>query len=170
MFGAQFTKFIAVLATPIFNVHIACPTNHSGIFIQNLPQELIAPDLQCAVMCQRGGRKGGKCKLPPIQNGRVTTSVHLACALRYFAGGSAYDLMGTYGISHTDIMDSVWHVVEAVNNYPQFQITYPSSVGEQEKIVAGFEKASSVGFNVCAGAVDGILIWMQKPNVNKAKR
>ena len=42
--------------------------------------------------------------------------------------------MGTYGISHTDIMDSVWHVVEAVNNYPQFQITYPSSVGEQEKL------------------------------------
>ena len=66
--------------------------------------------------------------------------------------------MGTYGISHTDIMDSVWHVVEAVNIYPQFRITYPSSVGEQEKIVAGFERASSVGFNVCAGAVDGILI------------
>jgi hypothetical protein len=79
--------------------------------------------------------------------------------------------MGTYGISHTDIMDSVWHVVEAVNNYPQFQITYPSSVVEQEKNVAGgFEKASSVGFNVCAGSVDGILIWMQKPNVNEAKR
>jgi hypothetical protein len=32
-------------ATPIFNMHIACPTNHSGIFIQNLLQELIAPDL-----------------------------------------------------------------------------------------------------------------------------
>ena len=105
----------------------------------------------------KGGRKGGNFKLPPIQSGRVTTSVCLACALRYFGGGSVYDLMGTYGISHTDIMDSVWHVVEAVNNYPQFQITYPSSVGEQEKNVAGFEKASSVGFNVCAGAVDGTL-------------
>ena len=78
------------------------------------------------------GRNGGKFKLPPIRNERITTSVRLACALRYFAGGSAYDLMGTYGISHTDIMDSVWHVVEAVNNYPQFRITYPSSVGEQE--------------------------------------
>jgi hypothetical protein len=117
-----------------------------------------------------GGQKGGTFKLPPIRNGRVTTSVCLACALRYFGGGSVYDLMGTYGISHTDIMDSVWHVVEAVNNYPQFQITYPSSVVEQEKIVAGFEKASSVGFNVCAGSVDGNLIWMQKPNVNETKR
>ena len=51
----------------------------------------------------KGGRKGGKFKLPPIRNGRITTSVRLACALRYFAGGSVYDLMGTYGISHTDI-------------------------------------------------------------------
>ncbi len=83
--------------------------------------------------------------------------------------GVPYDLMGTYGISHTDIMDSVWHVVEAVSNYTQFQITYPSSVVEQEKIVAGFKKGRSVGFNVCAGAVDGNLIWMQKPNVNEAK-
>ena len=78
----------------------------------------------------KGGQQGGKFKLPPIQNGRVTTSVCHACALRYFGGGSVYDLMGTYGISHTDIMDSVWHFVEAVNNYPQFQITYPSSVVE----------------------------------------
>ncbi|KAL3805734.1 LOW QUALITY PROTEIN: hypothetical protein ACHAW5_010937 [Stephanodiscus triporus] len=65
-------------------------------------------------------------------------------------------------------MDSVWHVVEAVNNYPQFQITLP--LHQLGKIVAGFEKASYVGFNVCTGAVDGILIWMQKPNVNEAKR
>ena len=40
------------------HVHIACPTNHSGIFIQNLLQELIAPDLHCAVMCQRGAKGG----------------------------------------------------------------------------------------------------------------
>jgi hypothetical protein len=41
----------------------------------------------------KGGQKGGKFKLPPIQNGRVTTSVCHACALRYFGGGSVYDLM-----------------------------------------------------------------------------
>ena len=34
------------------------------------------------------GRKGGKFKLLPIQNGQVTTSVRLACALQYFAGGN----------------------------------------------------------------------------------
>ena len=65
------------------SVHEVCcclgnsyPTNHSVFFIQKLLQELIAPHLQCAVMCQRG----------------VNSSVRLACALSYFAGGSAYDL------------------------------------------------------------------------------
>jgi len=61
----------------------------------------LATRINCARLAMRryvlkGGRKGGKFMLPPIQNGRVTTSVRLACALRYFGGGSVYDLMGTY--------------------------------------------------------------------------
>ena len=56
-------------------------------------------------------------------------------------------------------MDSVWQVVDAVNNYSKFAIAYPSSVEEQKKIAAGFQKASTVGFDICAGAIDGILIW-----------
>ena len=108
----------------------------------------------------KGGRKGGNFKLEPIQNGPISTSVHLACALRYFAGGSPYDLVGVYGILHTDVMDSMWQVVDAVNNYSKFAIAYPLSVEEQKKIAAGFQKASSVGFDICAGAIDGILIYM----------
>jgi hypothetical protein len=87
----------------------------------------------------KGGQKGGKFKLPPIQNGRVLTSVCLACALQYFVGDSPYNLVGVYGISHTDVMDSMWHVVEAANKYSKFAIAYPSSVEEQEKVVAGFK-------------------------------
>ena len=61
---------------------------------------------------------------------------------QYFAGGSTYDLVSTYGISQTDVMDSVWKVVVAVNNHSEFQISYPLLVEEQEKIVAGFNKVS----------------------------
>ena len=67
-------------------------------------------------------------------------------------------------------MDSVWQVVVAVNNHLEFQISYPLSVEEQEKIVAGFNKVNSIGFDVCAGAIDGILIWMQKPCFKEALR
>jgi hypothetical protein len=61
----------AVLAAHIFNVHIACPTNHSGIFIQNLLQELIGPDLQCAVMCQGGGERGVNLSCHPYEMGEL---------------------------------------------------------------------------------------------------
>jgi hypothetical protein len=118
----------------------------------------------------KGGRSGGKFKPPPIRNGRISSSVRLACALRYFAGGSPYDLVGVYGILHTDVVDSVWHVVEAVNNYPKFAIEYPLSVEEQEEIVAEFQKASIKDFDICVGAIDGILIWTQKPTPAEAQR
>jgi hypothetical protein len=39
------------------------------------------------------GRRGRRYKLPPIHNGRIFTSLRLACALRYFASGSLYDIM-----------------------------------------------------------------------------
>ena len=67
-------------------------------------------------------------------------------------------------------MDSVWQVVDAVNNCSKFAIAYPSSVEEQKKIVAGFKKASTVDFDICAGAIDGILIWTQKPHPAEAQR
>lgn len=104
-------------------------------------------------------------KPSPIPNGPISTKVCLAVALRYFAGGSPYDIMSmsVYGISHTAIMDSVWSVVEAVNLVPEFQIEYPKSHTEQMNIARGFEQASAVGFTNCAGAVDGVLIWILKP-------
>ncbi len=96
--------------------------------------------------------------------------MHLACALRYFAGGLLYDIMAKYGISHTDVMDSVWYVVHAVNTTSELNIEYPSCKVEQARIAAGFEQASEVGFSTCTGAIYGVLIWMQKPTLKEAKR
>jgi hypothetical protein len=101
--------------------------------------------------------KKGFVKCPPVPNGPITTSVRLACALRYFAGGSSYDLMGKYGVSHTEVLKSVWCVVEAVNNVEEFFILYPADHQEQRKIAADFKTASGVGFDNCGGAIDGIL-------------
>jgi len=78
--------------------------------------------------------------------------------------------MATFGISHTDVMDSVWYVVHAVNTTSEFKIEYPSSEVKQARIAAGFERASEVGFRNCAGAIDGVLIWMQKPTLKETKR
>ena len=37
-----------------------------------------------------------------VHNGIIMPDVCLACALRWFAGSSAYNIMTTFGISHTE--------------------------------------------------------------------
>jgi hypothetical protein len=60
----------------------------------------------------------------------------LACALRYFSGGSLYDNMVKYGVSHTEMLNSVWYVAEAVNSKKEWYISYPMDHNEQLKIAA----------------------------------
>ena len=70
---------------------------------------------------------------------------------------------------HTEMLNSVWYVVEAVNQKKEWYINYPKDHNEQLKI-AEFKAKSSVGFGVCAGAVDGILIWIHQPTLEEAKQ
>ena len=108
---------------------------------------------------------------PPVPNGtRIPTSIRLGCALRYFAGGSPYDLMVSYGISHTEMLNSIWLVVEAINTYEDFFIQYPEDHEKQRCVAAAFCDASAVDFDCCAGAIDGILIWIAKPTEKDANR
>jgi hypothetical protein len=88
----------------------------------------------------------------------------LGCALRYFAGGSPYDLMVKFGIWHTEVLDSVWFVVQAINKLKQFFIEYPADHNKQKQIASSFCYASTFGFSSCAGAIDGTLIWISKPS------
>ena len=97
-------------------------------------------------------------------NGPITPDVRLACAIRWFAGGSVYDIMTTYGIGHTDTMNSCWYVVDAINRHPRFEIKYPEDHAKQLSIARGFANVSAADFRCCAGAVDGILVWIHKPS------
>ena len=97
-------------------------------------------------------------------NGRIPNSIRLACALRYFAGGAVYDIVGQFGISEPSFYASVAMIVEAVNNCPHFVLRYPSSHDKQQEIAQGFMNKSRAGFARCAGAIDGLLIWINKPS------
>jgi hypothetical protein len=88
----------------------------------------------------KGGREGGNYSLPPIRNGPISPSARLGAAIRYFAGGSPYDIL------------------------------YPGMLEEQRQIAAGFQAASTPGICNCAGAIDGILIWMLKPSEREQAR
>jgi hypothetical protein len=119
---------------------------------------------------RKGGREGGNYIPPPTPNGCITTSVWLALALRYFAGGAPTDQMCKYGVSHASVFVSVWVAVEAIKNVEEFGIKYPSSHEDQLPIAYAFQQKSKVQFNNCVGAIDGILIWMHKPSEKEAKR
>lgn len=114
-------------------------------------------------------KKSCNYRTPPVPNGPIKTSARLACALRYFAGASCYDLVVQYGISLEEVRNSIWYVVEATNRLPEFFIRYPSGKEQQQKIADDFCLASGVGFKNCAGAIDGILVWIQKPSGTEAE-
>ena len=52
----------------------------------------------------------------------------------------------------------------AINICEEFDISYPSSPEEQRKIEEVFKSKSGVHFDKCAGAIDDILIWINKPS------
>ena len=121
----------------------------------------LAKDLHPGIVAA-SGKKGIASRY--ASNGQIASDVRLACALRWFAGGSPYDVMTTYGIGHTDAINSIWHVVDAVNRHPKYNIAYPDDHNKQRSIARGFQRVSKAGFDCCAGAVDGILIWTHKPS------
>jgi DDE superfamily endonuclease len=102
-------------------------------------------------------RKGAK-------NGAIETSTRLSTAIRYFAGGRPEDIAVVHGISHTEVFRSVWDIVDAVNGCEALSFSFPESHTEQEKIAAGFRKRSRVGFDCIVGAIDGMLLWLEKPS------
>lgn len=123
----------------------------------------IRQDIVKVMVRYRNRSSSNSQNLPPVPNGRISTSVRLAVAIRYFAGGSPYDLQSVYGISHSCVHESVWFVVEAINQHKDFHFSFPESHEEQMKIAQEFKARSAANFDICAGAIDGILIWTHKP-------
>jgi hypothetical protein len=103
-------------------------------------------------------------------NGLIHSAIRLSIALRFFAGGSAYDIALVHGVSYVEVYRSVWRVVDAVNQCAELCIQFPSDHQAQKDIAQGFQRKSSAKFDCCVGAVDGILIWTEKPRPDDCKR
>ena len=96
-------------------------------------------------------------------NGIIPLTSRLSAANRYFAGGDPIDIALVHGISHTEVFNSAWKIVDAVNLCPELNIKYPTDFNEQKQIARSFQKRSKPGFTYCAGAIDGMLVWIEKP-------
>ena len=99
-----------------------------------------------------------------VPNGAIHTTVRLAIALRFFAGGSIYDIAPLYGVGRTDAFASVWMVVEAIHRSNVLRLIFPDNHDEQRQLAQEFARRSQAGFDCCVGAVDGILIWILQPS------
>jgi hypothetical protein len=108
----------------------------------------------------------GKSQRKGAANGLIHSSTRLAVALRFFAGGSPYDIALVNGISLTEVYRSVWTIVNRVNrsDSPELAVAFPTDHSKQLEIAQGFKSKSKAGFDCCVGAIDGILIWTEMPN------
>jgi hypothetical protein len=75
-----------------------------------------------------------------VHSGQILPEICLVCALRWFAGGSAYDIMTTFGILHSEAFTSAWFVVQAVYSLKEFDIVYPADQKKQRQIADGFSR------------------------------
>lgn len=98
------------------------------------------------------------------KNGLITSSTRLGVALRYFAGGSTYDLAVMHGISPNEVYKSVWAVLRAVNSCNELLIAFPANHTIQQQLADGFRNRSTAGFGCCVGAIDGMLVWIERPS------
>ena len=107
---------------------------------------------------------------PPVPNGTVSSIIRLAIALRYFQGYPNLAVQEIYQVSHAVVLDSVWIVVQAINEFQPFNLGYPMEHEKQRQIAKDFKECShDVNFDCCAGAIDGILIWIHQPTRDDAK-
>jgi DDE superfamily endonuclease len=103
-------------------------------------------------------KNGGK-------NGLISNEIRLSAAIRYFAGGRPEDIAISHGISHSEVFYSCWKVVDAVNNCPELAFSYPDCHNKQQEIALAFKEKSVAGIDCCAGAIDGMLLWIERPSV-----
>jgi hypothetical protein len=118
--------------------------------------------------CMKGGGQALPVNSPKTwtngaANGVIAGSVCLAAALHYFAGGDPSDICGVFGIGNSDVHKSSWPIIDAVNSCKELAITFPKELHLQQELANGCKaRSQEVDFDNCVGAIDGILIWIEK--------
>ena len=128
---------------------------------------LLQNDIQMKAIPSTGSSKKHR---NGAKNGLIHGSTRLSCALRYMAGGAAYDIAIVHGISVSQVYDSVWKVVDAVNSCPELAFEFPCYHLKQKELARGFQALSDANFDTCAAAIDGLLIWMDRPRKDDCDR
>ena len=128
-----------------------------------LLHDILEPLLNAKFFPKNGGTRDPS-KNPYL----IKTNIRLAIAIRYFAGGSPYDIMLTYGVSFSAVFSSVYGVIDCINKCEELAFQFPSKE-EQLEISHGYKQKSGALFDRVIGAIDGILIWILKPTKDECE-
>ena len=97
-------------------------------------------------------------------NGLIPLETKLLVSIRFFTGGSSYDIFPLFGMGLTSFFRCIWAIVYAINKPPDMRIEFPIDHIKQQQIVHGFMPKSTPQFNCCVGCIDSMLVCMDKPN------
>ncbi len=127
-----------------------------------LEENFVAATYQYFTVCKTNSMSS-----PPIPDVPVSTMDRLACVIRYFSDGSAFDIVSIYHLLKTEVMKSVWFVVDAVNQLEEFKTKYLSYHTIQQAIASEFESASSDFSQIVPFVLMGFLFGFRNPPKNK---
>ena len=77
-----------------------------------------------------------------------------------FSGGDPYDLSIIHNVYRASVYDSVWGVVDCINQCTTLSFSFPS-LTEQQDICAGYKRRSWINLPNIIGAIDGMLVWVK---------
>ena len=103
-------------------------------------------------------------------NGPIPLSARLGAAIRFWAGGQAYDIKMIFGMSHSEVFHSVDMCLEAINQCDELGFTFPADHAKQKEIADGFKEKSEAELDWCVGVIDGMLIWTYCPDEAECKK
>lgn len=107
--------------------------------------------------------KTKKRKRGATPNGDILPSLRVSMAIRYFAGGDSVDIAPLHGVPPNEVLSSVDKIINAVHRADELSIHFPEHYNDQQRVADAFKRKSAIGFGNCVGAIDGILVWTNKP-------
>jgi len=107
----------------------------------------------------------GKCKGAHGPNAMIPSPLRVSAAIRYLAGGDPNDIALSHGVGPSYLFSGlIWPVIEAINHCPDLKVFFTDNHSKQLCIARKFRDRSHAGFDCCVRAIDGILIWTEKPS------
>ena len=76
----------------------------------------------------------------------------------------AYIISVMFGMLQLSVLDSIVAMVDTVTGSEEIDTTFRSGHAKQRKRLCGFQRKSPLaGFSICAGYINGSVIWTHKP-------